>query len=165
MTKPALVDENQARAAAGLTLVGGGIAFAVALGGSPVLIRAVSVVFAVDFAVRVLDRLEHSPVGFVAGLLVRWRPAELVSARPKRFAWALGLVMAAAMATITNLGVRGTVPRTVCVTCLVLMWAEAVLGLCLGCELYGVLRRRGLIHERAGFDVCRDWGLRHPHPG
>src|SRR4051794_26758365 len=152
MNRPVLVDEHQARAAAGLTLVGGGIAFDIALGGSPVLIRRVSVVFTIDFAVRVLDRLEHSPVGFVAGWLVRWRPAELVSTRPKRFAWTLGLVMAAAMATITNLGVRGTVPRTICVICLVLMWAEACLGLCLGCELYGVLRRRGLIHERASFD-------------
>ena len=164
MSERTLVDENQARAAAGLTLVAGGIAFAVALGGSPVLIRAVSVVFACDFAVRVFDRLEHSPVGFVAGWLVRWRPVELVSARPKRFAWTLGLVMAAAMATITNLGVRGTVPRTICVICLVLMWAEAALGLCLGCELYGVLRRRGLIHEREGFDVCASGACAVPTP-
>lgn len=154
MSRPAFVNEHQARAAAGLTLAIGAIAFAVALGGSPRLIRIASALFAVDFLVRVVDRLEHGPTGVVAGWLVRWRPPEPVSARPKRFAWTLGFVMATTMAVITNLGVRGLVPRTICVICLTLMWAEAVLGLCLGCELHGWLVRHGLAGHRDGYDVC-----------
>lgn len=155
MNRPQTVDENRVRAAAGLTMLAGGVAFAIAvLDGSPRPIRIVSAVFAVDFAIRVADRLEHSPVGVAAGWLVRWRRPQLVSARPKRFAWSLGAGMATTMAVITNLGVRGLLPRTICVVCLALMWAEAVLGLCLGCELYGALVRRGLIRRHDGFDVC-----------
>jgi hypothetical protein len=45
-------------------------------------------------------------------------------------------------------------PRSICLVCLTLMWLEAVLGLCLGCELYGFLARRGLIGRLHGFDVC-----------
>jgi hypothetical protein len=155
--RPDLVDEHRVRAAAGLTMAGGAIAFACAvLGANPIAIRIVTVVFAIDFALRVADRLEHSPVGVVAGWLVRWQPPQLVSTRPKRFAWSLGLAMAMTMAVITNLGVRGALPRTICVICLVLMWAEAVLGLCIGCQLYRVLVRHGWIDRRAGFDVCAD---------
>ena len=43
---------------------------------------------------------------------------------------------------ITHSGIRGTLPLTVCVVCLTLMWLEAVLGLCLGCEIHGALVRR-----------------------
>ncbi len=155
MSRPSVVDEHRARAAAGLTLAVGAVAFAVAvLDGATLGIRVVSVLFAIDFLVRVVDRLEHSPTGVVAGWLVRWQRPLSVSARPKRFAWTLGLVMATTMSVLTNLGVRGIVPRSICVTCLVLMWAEAVLGLCLGCELHGLLMRRGLVGHRDGYDVC-----------
>ncbi len=166
MNRPAFVDERRVRAAAGLTMAAGAIAFAVAvLDSTPVLIRIVSLVFAVDFTIRVVDRLEHSPVGFAAGWLVSRRHLQLVSARPKRFAWALGAAMSTTMAVITNLGVRGVVPRTICVICLVLMWAEAVLGLCIGCEIYGALVRRGWIGEQPGFDVCANGVCAIPNSG
>jgi hypothetical protein len=62
--------------------------------------------------------------------------------------------MSGAMAAITNAGIRGILPRTICVICLALMWAEACLGLCIGCELYGALQRRGWIGHPDGYDVC-----------
>jgi hypothetical protein len=34
-------------------------------------------------------------------------------------------------------------PRSICLICIVLMWLEAVLGLCLGCELHVMLVARG----------------------
>ena len=34
------------------------------------------------------------------------------------------------MTMITNSGIRGYLPRTICLICLALMWLEAVLGLC-----------------------------------
>ena len=155
MSRPRFVDEHCVRAAAGLTLAAGSVAFAIAvLDSNPRPIRVVSTLFALDFAVRVVDRLEHSPTGIIAGWLTRWRQPFPVSARPKRFAWTLGLLMSTSMAAITNAGIRGIVPRTICVICLALMWAEACLGLCIGCELYGALQRRGWIGHHDGYDVC-----------
>ncbi len=148
------VDEHVVRAAAGLTMAGGAVAFALAnYDHRFVPIRIVTTFFAIDFALRVTLGLRRSPVGFVAQRLTVAEPL-WVSARPKRFAWGLGLVMSVSMAVITNAGIHGALPRTICLTCLTLMWLEAVLGLCLGCELYGFLVRRKVIGRLDGFDVC-----------
>ena len=84
------------------------------------------------------------------------RTPEWVSAKPKRFAWTLGLVMALAMTVITNVGIRGPLPRTMCLICLTLMWMESALGLCLGCKIYGLLIRRGWIGTDPEIEVCAD---------
>ena len=47
------------------------------------------------------------------------------------------------MTVITNSGIRGPLPRTICLICLTLMWLESVLGLCVGCEIHALLVRRG----------------------
>ena len=62
--------------------------------------------------------------------------------------------MALAMAVITNGGVRRTLPTTICLTCLTLMWMEAMLGMCLGCEIYGLMVRRGWRPPDGAFEVC-----------
>ena len=92
----------------------------------------------------------------VAGWLTRRQPPQWVSAKPKRFAWTLGLVMSLAMTVITNSDIHGALPRTICLICLALMWLEAVLGLCLGCEIYGFLVRRGWAAKDDAFEVCPD---------
>ncbi len=151
----AVVNEHEARAAAGITMALGAIAFSFANFDKVFWpIRAVSAVFAVDFLIRVTLGLERSPAGFAAHWMVRRQPPQWVSARPKRFAWSLGLVMAATMAVVTNSGIHGPLPRTICLICLALMWMEAVLGLCLGCEIYGVMVRRGWRRPDDAFEVC-----------
>lgn len=154
------VNEPQARAAAGLTMVLGAVAFAVALLHQIYWpLQAVSVLFSVDFLARLTVGLPHSPVGAVGAVLTRRSAPDWVSARPKRFAWTLGLAMSAAMAVITNSGIRGWPPRTICLICLVLMWSEAVLGLCVGCELHGLLVRRGWMRADPDAD-CATNGCR-----
>lgn len=151
-----LVDERLVRAAAGLTLALGTVAFFAALLGHDYRpLRAVTVLFAADFALRLVAGPARSPVGVVAELLVRRLPAEPVSLRPKRFAWSLGLGMSVAMAAVTNAGVTGWLPRSVCLVCLTLMWLEAVLGVCLGCQVHRLLVRRGLLAADPGL-VCAD---------
>jgi hypothetical protein len=79
-------------------------------------------------------------------------PRHWVSAQPKRFAWTLGLVMALAMTVITNVGIRGALPRTMCLICLTLMWMESALGVCVGCKLHAPLSRRGWTVP--GLELC-----------
>jgi hypothetical protein len=151
----AVVNENQVRVAAGITMALGSIAFVYANFDKLFWpIRTVSTFFCVDFLVRVAAGLERSPTGLVAGWLTRRQAPQWVSAKPKRFAWALGLTMALAMAVITNDGIHGTLPRTICLICLTLMWLEAVLGLCLGCELYRAMVRRGWRATDDAFEIC-----------
>jgi Domain of unknown function (DUF4395) len=144
ISAPAVVNEHQVRAAAGLTMVAGAVAFSFAYFRQLYWpLQVISVLFAAEFAIRVTAGLAWSPFGAVAGLFTRRRVPDWVSERPKRFAWTLGLALAGAMAVITNGGIRGWLPRSVCLLCLALMWLESVLGLCLGCEIHRLLVRRG----------------------
>jgi hypothetical protein len=148
-------DENQVRAAAGITMALGAIAFAWAnfyKVFEP--IQLVTIFFFVDFLLRVTVGLNYSPVGVVARRLVRRLPRQWASAKPKRFAWTLGMIMSFAMMLITNADIHGMLPRTICLICLTLMWLESVLSLCLGCEIYGFMLRRGWVQRDEAYEIC-----------
>jgi hypothetical protein len=148
-------NENEVRAAAGVTMVLGAVAFAYAWFAKVYLpIQLVAVFFFLEFLVRVTLGLRRSPVGRLARWMVRRQPPHWVSAKPKRFAWTLGMVMAGTMTLIAALGVRGPLPLTICLICLSLMWLEAVLGLCLGCEMHRLLVRRRWIAPDGDFEIC-----------
>ena len=87
-----------------------------------------------------------------------------MSAKPKRFAWTLGLALSLAMTIITNSGVRGLLPRTICLICLTLMWMESVLGLCLGCEIHALLVRRGWATKDEAYEICANGACEIPAP-
>lgn len=155
VVRAGVFDETEVRAAAGVTLAIGALAFVFAYFAKQYLpIKLVTTLFFVEFLLRVSLGLRYSPVGQVAKLLTWRHPPIWVSAKPKRFAWTLGLVMSLAMALITNANVRGTLPLTICLICMTLMWLEAVLGLCLGCEIHGLMVRRGWIGRDEAYEVC-----------
>jgi len=88
------------------------------------------------------------------GWMTRRQPPDWVSAKPKRFAWTLGLALTGAMTIITNDGIRGWLPRSICLVCLALMWLESVLSLGLGCETHGLLVRRGWARKDEAYEIC-----------
>lgn len=108
------------------------------------------VVLAVGFLLRVLAGPRWSPLGlFVTKLL---RPRLTVEPRycpgpPKRFAQAIGLVvsMGAAVAWIgageTEVGVGLLLVLVIAAS------LESFVGLCLGCKMFGLLMRLGVIPE------------------
>lgn len=151
----AVFNENEVRAAAGLTMALGAVAFAYANFAKVFEpIQIITTFFFLEFLIRVTVGLGYSPVGVVARWMTRRHPPDWVSAKPKRFAWTLGLTMSLAMMVITNLDIHGALPRTICLICLALMWMESVLGLCLGCEIHGLMVRRGWTTKDAAFEVC-----------
>jgi hypothetical protein len=150
-----VVNEHVVRAAAGTTMAMGAVAFAYAYFEHRYWgLQVVASVFFVDFLVRVTAGISRSPIGLLAGWMTRRWPPEWVSAKPKRFAWTLGLAMTGAMTIITNDGIRGWLPRSICLVCLTLMWLESVLGLCLGCEIHGLLVRRGWARKDEAYEIC-----------
>ena len=152
---PPTVDEHEVRAAAGLTMVIGAVAFVFAYFERQfVPLQIVTALFAARVprpgdARAPVQPGRHRRAGADAG-----RPPEWVSAKPKRFAWTLGLAMTLSMTVVINSGVRGVLPVTVCLVCLTLMWLESVLGLCVGCEIAGLLMRRGWMRDDPGFEIC-----------
>src|ERR1700760_1638785 len=155
--RAAVFDENQVRAAAGLTMVTGAVAFSFAYFDKQyVPLQVVASLFFVEFLIRVTVGIHYSPFGLVARAITFGRPPEWVSAKPKRFAWSLGLGMALAMTVITNSGIRGYLPRTICLIWLTLMWLESTPGVCLGCQMHRLLVRRGWAGGDPDYEVCAD---------
>ena len=153
----AVVNENEVRAAAGVTMVLGAVAFSYAYFTRRYIpLQIVATLFFLEFLTRVLVGLRYSPIGLLARAMTSNQPPDWVPATPKRFAWTLGLAMTFAMTIITNTGVRGTLPRTICVICLTLMWMESALGLCLGCQIYGLLMRHGWKAADPDVEGCAD---------
>ncbi len=153
--RAAVFNENEVRAAAGLTFVLAAYAFSYAyIAHRYTPLQVVTALFFIEFLTRLTFGLRYSPFGAVAHALTRSHPPDWVSAKPKRFAWTLGLGMAFAMMIITNSGIRGTLPRTVCLICMTLMWMESVLGVCLGCRIHALLVRRGWTEKDPAYEVC-----------
>jgi hypothetical protein len=130
------IDPRGPRFGALLTMV----VFAVVLvTGNPWLLAAQAVVFACG----ALIGLRYSPYGLLYRWLVRPRlgpPAELEAEAPPRFAQAVGLV-------ISIIGLVGYLagPRPLGMAAaaagLVAAVLNGVFGLCLGCEMYLIIRR------------------------
>jgi uncharacterized protein DUF4395 len=155
--RPAVFNETEVRAAAGLTMVAGAVAFSYAYFDKQyVPLQVMATLFSVDFLIRVTAGLRYSPFGALAHAMTRRRQPDWVPARPKRFAWSLGLGMAFAMTVITNSGIRGYLPRTMCLICLTLMWMESALGLCVGCKIHALAVRRGWTRLVPSGEVCVD---------
>jgi hypothetical protein len=97
----------------------------------------------VVFAIGALRGIQHTPYAAVFRDVVRPRlrpPAELEDPRPPRFAQGLGLVFVAVgfVALLAGSTVVGLVATGLALVAALL---NAVFGLCLGCELYLILRR------------------------
>jgi hypothetical protein len=128
-------NENEVRAAAGVTFLIAAVAVSFAAFERQYLpLRIASAFLLVEFVLRTTLGLRYSPAGVLARQLTRGQKPEWVSAKPKRFSWTIGLAMASSMIVMTNVGIRGALPLTMCAICMALMWMECALGLCLGVQ-------------------------------
>ena len=153
--RAAVFNENEVRAVAGVTLVIAAVAFCFALFEQQyVPLQVASSFFLVEFVLRTTLGIRYSPAGVFARWLTRGQEPHWVSAKPKRFAWMIGVAMAFSMTVITNTGIRGALPGTLCAICMTLMWMEAALGLCLGCKAYAWLVRHGYKSRDDEIEVC-----------
>jgi len=153
--RAAVFNEREVRVAAGLTMTLAAVALAYAsLAGVWLPLRVVAVLMFIEFLIRVTAGLGHSPMGRLARWVARGEAPEWVSAKPKRFAWTLALIMSLVLTLVLASGARGALPLTVSFVFVTLMWCEAVLGFCLGCEIHGLMVRRGWVARDEAFEVC-----------
>jgi len=133
-----VLNERDARAAAGIMFVFGVIAFSLALLAQNFLfLKFFVVLFTFEFAVRVLINPYLAPLYSLGTFLVQNQQPEYSGAVQKKFAWSLGLGLAGIMMIVVFVfQIRGVVPFTICLTCLILLWLETSLGVCIGCKMY-----------------------------
>ncbi len=140
MSQPTQVDPRGLRVVAGITAV---VLAAILLIPSETVRTILLVVQVAVFATAALVGLTTSPYAILYAKVVRPRigaPAELEDARPPRFAQLVGLAFTT-VALVALLSGATTVALIATGFALVAALLNAVLGLCLGCELYLVLRR------------------------
>ena len=118
-------------------------------------------VLAYGFLARVLTGPKLSPLGQLATRVAapRLGPAKLVAGPPKRFAQLIGLVVTGAAFLATVLGGYGLAQALLGVI-IVAATLESVFALCLGCRIFAVLMRFGLIPEQT-CEACANIALRH----
>ena len=104
------------------------------------LIKYVITVFLTDFIIRVFVNPKFSPTLILGRLIVGNQVPEYVGAQQKKFAWIIGLVLAATMFTLLVV-VNAFSPITgiVCLICLIFLFFESAFGICLGCKFYSLV--------------------------
>lgn len=108
-----------------------------------------TVPLAYGFVARVASGPRFSPLGTIATKVVAPRlgsHAKLVAGPPKRFAQAIGAAFTLAALICWATG-RGEAAEVLLGVLLVPATLEAALGFCVGCELFGLLIRFGVIPD------------------
>ncbi len=142
---PATVNEKAARVVAGCVMA---IALVALATGWTWLLA----VLCVGFVLRVVAGPSLSPLAQFATKVAapRLGAPKQVSGPPKRFAQAMGAAMTGAGAVLTlGFGIEGAA-TVFLVLIVVAAGLEAVFAYCLGCKVFGLLMRAGLVPD----DVC-----------
>ncbi len=133
-----VLNEREIRAAAGILFLATFLSLMFILfNGNFVPIKYVITIFLTDFLIRVFINPRFSPSLILARLIVRNQTPEYVGAAQKKFAWVIGVVLAATM-FVFFIMVNAYSPITgiICLICLIFLFFESAFGICLGCMFY-----------------------------
>jgi len=148
-----VLNEREARAAAAILFVGAflGLTNGVMLGTAVFSEYFVSF-FALDFTVRVIQP-RYSPSLLLGRFFVRNQTPEYVGATQKRFAWALGMLLAWPMFYYLVIDFQpNPIKVLVCLICMALLFFESAFSVCLGCKIFNLVKREKATHCPG--DVC-----------
>lgn len=133
-----VLNEREIRAAAGLLFLATFLSLMfIAFNENFVPIKYVITFFFADFTIRVFINPKFSPSLILGRLIVRNQTPEYVGAPQKKFAWIIGVVLAATMFYFFII-VNAYSPITgiICLICLIFLFFESAFGICLGCKFY-----------------------------
>jgi len=105
-----------------------------------------------DFIIRIITP-KYSPALLFGRLFVQNQKPEYVGAIQKRFAWILGWIISIPMMYWFILHWDITFYKVlICVLCLILLFLEAALNICVGCKMYTFFMQKQAQHCPGG--VC-----------
>jgi hypothetical protein len=151
---PNPVNEKAARTVAGVVLV---TVIVILLTGWYWLL----IPLAYGFWARVLTGPTLSPLGWAAQNLIAPRLGERrpVAGPPKRFAQLMGAVMSSAALVLALVAGDHTAADIVLILFLPAAGLESIVGYCVGCKVFGLLMRAGVVPETVCAE-CADISLR-----
>jgi hypothetical protein len=143
-----VLNEREIRAAAGILFFFTFLSLLlILLKGNFLLIKYVITAFLVDFIIRVFVNPKFAPTLIISRWIVSRQVPEYVGAAQKKFAWIIGVVLAAAMFVLMVI-VNSYSPITgiICLICLAFLFFESVFGICLGCLFYNLVYKEKAQH-------------------
>jgi Domain of unknown function (DUF4395) len=148
---PRIVNEKAAR------VVAGGVAI-VALVALVASAEWLLVPLALGFWARVLTGPKLSPLALLATRVVapRLGPPKEVSGPPKRFAQGMGATITTAGSVLWLLGFD-TAADVLLAALLFAATLESVFAYCLGCQIFGLLMRAGLVPDEVCAECADIW--------
>jgi hypothetical protein len=121
----------------------------------------IAAVMAYGFVARLASGPTLSPLGQLATRLVapRLGAPKPVAGPPKRFAQAIGATMTTAIALVALVAGNHTIADVLLVGMILASGLESIFAFCVGCRLFTLLMRTGLIPESVCLE-CADVGAR-----
>lgn len=137
-----VVNEREARAAAGILFALGMMVIFVGIGYGHIIVARVYLAFLfLDFTARMISP-KYSPSLLLGKFVVRNQKPEYVGGLQKRFAWTLGWLISLPMLDWFVLHWDITFYKVlICVLCLSLMFLESAWAICVGCMIYKLIIR------------------------
>jgi len=135
-----VLNEREIRAASGILFLLLFISLMMILfKGDFLLIKYGITIFLTDFLIRVFINPKYSPTLIIGRLIVRNQTPEYVGAQQKKFAWIIGLVLAATMFVFFLIvNAYSAITGIICLICLIFLFFESAFGICLGCKFYSL---------------------------
>ena len=149
-----VLNEREVRAAAGMLFLATFTSLMFILfRGNFIPIKYVISLFLTDFLIRVLISPRFAPTLILARLIVHNQTPEYVGAAQKKFAWVIGIVLAATMFVFfIILNAYSVITGIICLICLIFLFFESVFGICLGCLFYPLFFKEKI--QLCPGDVC-----------
>lgn len=145
-----VLNERVVRGSSGIMLLIGFIAFIYGfIVQEYIVLPYLSGFLAFSFLVAVFINPKFSPTVFISWVFVRKQSSLPIGAIQKKFAWSLGLILTTSI-FILSLFLLSDVSYfepvcMLCLICLLFLFLETAFGICVGCQLYHLSVRVGLV--------------------
>lgn len=143
-----VLNEREIRAAAGILFFFTFLSLMfIVFKGNFMMIKYVITIFLIDFIIRVFVNPKYAPTLIISKWIVIRQTPEYVGAAQKKFAWIIGVVLAATMFLLMVLvNSYSMITGIICLMCLIFLFFESVFGICLGCLFYNMVYKEKAQH-------------------
>lgn len=158
-----VLNEREVRAGAGILFLFAFISFVNCVVTQNIMMTKIFIwAFLIEFIIRVFINYKYAPSLALGRFIIKNQIPEYVGAIQKRFAWSIGLGLATLLFVLTtifppNIGeenLHSVIVGLSCITCLILLYFEAVFGICIGCTLYNKFHKNQAQYCAGG--ICKE---------
>ena len=138
-----VLNNREIRATAGIMFLMAFISLVLILSnGNFVPVKYVLSVFVVEFFIRLFINPKYAPLLIIGRMIVSNQNPEFVGAEQKKFAWFIGFTISVIMFfLLVIMNAFSPITGFACLICLILMFSESAFGICIGCKLYGFIKK------------------------